>query len=276
MMSPSRYIMRPHDANRHRQRARPSHVRASVAIYVCRLPPPRFHSATWQVLCQLTRLRSLSLANSTGITSRHIEQLTVLTDLEALDLTGVKLPVSTLNTFAVMSGLTQLRIPKVTVVQERFLQMHGDAPTCPLLADMLEAMPQLRHLDLYWAGKGDGQSIVKDMKHMQTLAAATQLRCLLVPMHAAVFVSGHICAHGLVMLGLLHAWCGFTMTMRRMHMRRRLDIAKLCQITDSALSKISTLTALTALKLGCNTWDLYCLSGQCELPIVIPRSHLLL
>lgn len=43
---------------------------------------------------------------------------------------------------------------------------------------------------------------------------------------------------------------------------RRLDIAKLGQVTDSALALLQGLTALTALKLGCNTFDLYPLTGR--------------
>jgi hypothetical protein len=155
--------------------------RISCCAPVCRLPPPTCHVATWHTLCELTALRSLSLAHSKGITAAHIAHLSALTRLESLDLRGVKLPLSTLNTFAAMQSLTQLRIPKVTIVRERFLQLHGDAPTCPHLAAMLEAMPRLRHLDLYWVGKGDGQSIMKVTKHMRTLAAATQLRCPALP-----------------------------------------------------------------------------------------------
>lgn len=43
---------------------------------------------------------------------------------------------------------------------------------------------------------------------------------------------------------------------------RRLDIAKLGQVTDSSLGLLQGLTALTALKLGCNTFDLYRLTGR--------------
>lgn len=43
---------------------------------------------------------------------------------------------------------------------------------------------------------------------------------------------------------------------------RRLDIAKIAQVTDRTLELLSPLTAITALKLGCNAWDLYPLTGR--------------
>lgn len=43
---------------------------------------------------------------------------------------------------------------------------------------------------------------------------------------------------------------------------RRLDVAKVAQVTDGSLRLLAPLTALTALKLGCNAWDLYPLTGR--------------
>ena len=45
-------------------------------------------------------------------------------------------------------------------------------------------------------------------------------------------------------------------------MYRGLDIAKLGQVTDSSLALLQGLTAITALKLGCNTFDIYPLTGR--------------
>ena len=147
------------------------------------------------------------------MSDRQISTITALTSLECLDLTGVQLPVSTLRTFACLTSLTQLRIPNVTVcisttlcfpepiiscpslhsgayfrivavhrqsllqiVSERFLQLMGEGRDAPRLAEMLEAMPQLRHLDLYCVQHGENQTSLKDPKHMRTLARATQLQ----------------------------------------------------------------------------------------------------
>jgi hypothetical protein len=71
------------------------------------------------------------------------------------------------------------------IVSERFMALGGERRTVPRLAEMLIAMPQLRHLDLFWEGHGENQSIMKDPKHMRTLAMATQLRCAPPRTHAA-------------------------------------------------------------------------------------------
>ena len=57
------------------------------------------------------------------------------------------------------------------------MQLIGEGRDAPRLAEMLEAMPQLRHLDLYCVEHGENQTILKDPKHMRTLAQATQLQC---------------------------------------------------------------------------------------------------
>lgn len=69
------------------------------------------------------------------------------------------------------------RVDAVQIVNESFMPLIGERRTVPALAGLLDAMPQLRHLDLFWQGAGDNQSSMKDPKHLRTLARATHLRC---------------------------------------------------------------------------------------------------
>lgn len=56
------------------------------------------------------------------------------------------------------------------------MQMIGEGRDASRLKELLDAMPQLRHLDLYCVDHGENQTIMKDPKHMRTLARATQLQ----------------------------------------------------------------------------------------------------
>lgn len=68
------------------------------------------------------------------------------------------------------------------------MQLMGECRDVPRLADMLEAMPQLRHLDLYCIEHGENQTILKDPKHMRTLARATQLQCAPSSYHSSMLL----------------------------------------------------------------------------------------
>lgn len=84
----------------------------------------------WAAIAALPALRWLDLSHSQAVTPGHIALLTTLTALEALDLTGVQLPVSTLAPLQCLTTLTQLRIPNVKVLPANRLiprrtRMHG-------------------------------------------------------------------------------------------------------------------------------------------------------
>lgn len=88
------------------------------ALRRCRLallPPPESLEGVWAAVAGLPRLRRLDLLHSHTVAPSHLALLAALPALEALDLTGVHLPLSALAPLETLTAVTQLRIPNVKV-----------------------------------------------------------------------------------------------------------------------------------------------------------------
>lgn len=79
------------------------------------LPPPESLEGVWAAVAGLPRLRRLDLSHSHTVAPSHLALLAALPALEALDLTGVHLPLSALAPLETLTAVTQLRIPNVKV-----------------------------------------------------------------------------------------------------------------------------------------------------------------